>query len=89
MPATVERHCDWCKEPFTARTADVKRGWARFCSKSCKATQQESRNASHRSIGNKKAVKRTREKWEIDEDAHEIALCESTTTHGQDGTGGW
>ena len=25
-----------------ARTADVKRGWGRFCSKSCKASVQES-----------------------------------------------
>lgn len=30
-----------CKAEFTARVADRKRGWARFCSKSCKATVQE------------------------------------------------
>jgi hypothetical protein len=32
--------CARCGDPFTARTADRKRGWARFCSKSCKAIRQ-------------------------------------------------
>ena len=32
--------CKYCKEEFQARTADRKRGWALFCSKSCKAKQQ-------------------------------------------------
>lgn len=44
--ATVEVKCQRCKEPFTARVADRKRGWGKFCSKSCKAIKQ-----SH-SIGN-------------------------------------
>lgn len=32
-----------CRAPFTARTADRARGWARFCSKSCKAADQTRR----------------------------------------------
>lgn len=32
--------CKFCKEDFQARVADRKRGWAKFCSKSCKAKQQ-------------------------------------------------
>ena len=32
--------CGKCKTPFEARTADVKRGWGKFCSKSCKAKKQ-------------------------------------------------
>ncbi len=40
--------CDSCKQPFTARTADRKRGWARFCSKSCKARRQEARTGQYR-----------------------------------------
>lgn len=32
--------CKCCGQPFTARTADRKRGWARFCSKRCKAIRQ-------------------------------------------------
>jgi len=32
--------CKSCKRDFTARTADRARGWALFCSKSCKAICQ-------------------------------------------------
>ena len=37
---TCEVKCERCKQPFTARVADRKRGWGRFCSKSCKAIKQ-------------------------------------------------
>lgn len=40
MASMTERRCKYCGKEFSARTADVKRGWARFCSKSCKATKQ-------------------------------------------------
>lgn len=40
MPETDVYQCAYCEKFFTARTADRKRGWARFCSKSCKAKQQ-------------------------------------------------
>lgn len=36
-------NCARCGDPFTARAADRKRGWARFCSKSCKAIRQTQR----------------------------------------------
>jgi DNA replicative helicase MCM subunit Mcm2 (Cdc46/Mcm family) len=32
--------CQRCNENFEAKIADRKRGWARFCSKSCKAIKQ-------------------------------------------------
>lgn len=32
--------CKRCREPFVARVADRNRGWARFCSKACKAVKQ-------------------------------------------------
>lgn len=35
------RVCKCCKKEFEARIADVNRGWAKFCSKSCKAIKQE------------------------------------------------
>ena len=38
--AKVTVRCQCCKTEFTARVADRKRGWARFCSKSCKAIRQ-------------------------------------------------
>lgn len=39
----INRVCKCCQKTFTAREADVKRGWAKFCSKSCKAIEQEGR----------------------------------------------
>lgn len=39
----VIRECKKCGGSFMARTADVKRGWAKFCSKSCKSRNQEKR----------------------------------------------
>lgn len=41
--ATVEVKCARCKRPFVARVADRKRGWGKFCSKSCKAIKQTQR----------------------------------------------
>lgn len=38
--ATKTYRCKYCRNPFTARIADRNRGWARFCSKSCKASSQ-------------------------------------------------
>jgi hypothetical protein len=32
--------CSKCATKFEARTADIKRGWGKFCSKSCKANVQ-------------------------------------------------
>lgn len=32
--------CENCKKNFTAREADRKRGWGRYCSKSCKANHR-------------------------------------------------
>ena len=43
MASTATYKCKNCGDPFTARTADRKRGWARFCSKSCKAGEQTRR----------------------------------------------
>jgi hypothetical protein len=39
----IEVKCQNCKQPFMARTADRKRGWGKFCGKSCKAIRQEAR----------------------------------------------
>ncbi|KUZ78481.1 hypothetical protein WI37_11040 [Burkholderia ubonensis] len=47
MPKMVDRQCSRCGKPFQARAADVKRGWGRFCSKSCKAVKQEERTGQH------------------------------------------
>jgi hypothetical protein len=47
MASMSTRNCACCGAVFEARTADVKRGWARFCSKSCKARKQEARTGQH------------------------------------------
>lgn len=47
---TVECLCQRCKQPFIARVADRKRGWARFCSKSCKAIKQEQRTGQYAAL---------------------------------------
>ena len=39
--------CACCGDPFTARVADRARGWARYCSKSCKAKKQEARTGQY------------------------------------------
>ncbi len=50
-PADTAQHaeykCACCGNPFIARVADRKRGWAKFCSKSCKAIKQEQRTGQH------------------------------------------
>lgn len=38
--STLDVPCKRCGEKFPARVADLKRGWAKFCSKSCKAIKQ-------------------------------------------------
>lgn len=39
----VEKHCLNCGAPMLVREADVKRGWGKFCSKACKASEQARR----------------------------------------------
>ncbi|VVC05789.1 Uncharacterised protein [uncultured archaeon] len=41
MAAMILVNCKYCHDSFYARTADAKRGWGKFCSKSCKAKYQE------------------------------------------------
>lgn len=54
--ATGIYQCLACKEDFTARVADRKRGWARYCSKSCKAYRQEARTGQHADFQRAKAA---------------------------------
>ena len=37
------RQCEVCRAPFQARLADIKRGWAKTCSKSCAATRKNAK----------------------------------------------
>jgi hypothetical protein len=46
---TVQRMCDnqGCKNVYTARQADLKRGWGKCCSKSCAASHKLRNNPDH------------------------------------------
>ena len=39
----IQVKCAQCRNTFMARQADRNRGWARYCSKSCKARNQVKR----------------------------------------------
>ena len=51
MASMTQVTCKCCHTHFEARTADVQRGWGKFCSKSCKAIDQTKRK--NRSIRRK------------------------------------
>ncbi|WP_288379804.1 hypothetical protein [uncultured Massilia sp.] len=75
QPRMVDRKCNWCKKPFKARAADVKRGWAKFCSKSCKASRQEKNTGQYR-------TQQSRE-YE-DDDSYGHIFASGYEGHGQD-----
>lgn len=56
MATMVSRKCKCCGDPFQARVADVKRGWAKFCSKTCKAIDQEKRTGQYAAYKNRSSV---------------------------------
>ncbi len=78
MAQMVEVKCKQCKEPFMAKVADRKRGWGKFCSKSCKAKKQELRTGQHR-LHSERNSQMSR---------HEQDMEDSTSFHGQDDSGG-
>lgn len=45
----VTKLCSWCKKPHVVRQADLNRGWGKFCSKKCKAMEQEKRTGQNAS----------------------------------------
>jgi hypothetical protein len=47
MASMGNYRCDCCKQMFRARVADRNRGWARYCSKSCKAVKQDQRGGRY------------------------------------------
>lgn len=53
MASTATYKCANCGDPFIARKADRARGWARYCSKSCKASKQEKRTGQFRELINR------------------------------------
>jgi len=64
MVATVEVKCKRCKSMFAARVADRKWGWAKYCSKSCKAKEQESRTGQYESYMRKVEGEEWNTRWQ-------------------------
>ena len=74
--AKVIVKCKCCKEEFSARVADRNRGWAKFCSKSCKAKEQEKRTGQHAEFLRKKEHAEAQEDdcdEELGWDAHKLS----------------
>lgn len=46
--SVIEKKCEFCKKPISVRAVDVHRGWGRFCSKSCKAKDQQKKSRIRR-----------------------------------------
>jgi len=63
MPSMVEVECKKCKEPFMARVADRNRGWGKFCSKACKAKEQEKRTGQYSAHLMRKKVQHYRDEF--------------------------
>lgn len=49
MPTMIKCKCQNCGEWMEVREADRKRGWGKFCSKTCKAQKQERRTGQYKS----------------------------------------
>ena len=47
MASMMTKKCKCCGKAITVRKADHDRGWGKFCSKSCKAKEQESRTGQY------------------------------------------
>jgi endogenous inhibitor of DNA gyrase (YacG/DUF329 family) len=47
MAQTIKKKCIRCGDPMTVRLSDHKRGWGKFCSKSCKAIYQEAKTGQY------------------------------------------
>lgn len=52
--ATIQKNCKKCEVVFHPKLADVKRGWGKFCSKSCKAKTQEQKTGQYKHYIHKK-----------------------------------
>jgi hypothetical protein len=71
----IDKKCEWCGCNMSVRTADVSRGWGKFCSKSCKAKKQEKKNGQHAAYLNGRGVsnlhpKRLQEYSMYEDDTH-------------------
>jgi hypothetical protein len=76
MPHMTEVKCAnaKCCKVFEARTADVNRGWGKFCSKSCKARRQGRLLASKETQKMWRDYNRGYDNQQAQEDEHQAIL---------------
>lgn len=48
----ITTECEHCKGSFNARLADIRRGWGRYCTKTCKAQAQAARQRAEAEASN-------------------------------------
>jgi hypothetical protein len=75
--AKVNCTCKNCGQDFEARAADVKRGWGLFCTKSCKAQEQEKRTGQYQLFLNSSRRRAEEEYGECEDpswDAHKLSF---------------
>lgn len=78
MTSMTTIKCACCGKERQVRTADVARGWGKYCSKRCKAIKQEARTGQHRAYIERSGIS--------DADRmHEQAMYDAFPSHGQDG----
>ena len=60
--STVEKVCS-CGKKFTAKLADLKRGWAKSCSKSCAATKTNKKTGNYKNYVTSKRISKYAEEF--------------------------
>lgn len=63
MAKTATFKCKCCGNSFEARVADRARGWAKFCSKSCKAIRQTALSGGKSSYPRHDGRSEMKHKW--------------------------
>ena len=47
---TISKSCEFCGQPFLAKLSEVKRGYGRYCSRSCSAKHKEAKVRQQRQL---------------------------------------
>jgi hypothetical protein len=94
MVMMVKVVCGCCKTTFSARRADVNRGWGKFCSKSCKAKKQEARtgqyaNIIHRVMRHQPALKPYTSIFDPGDDVDDRPMSQEELAMGGYGDADW
>lgn len=84
MVSMTDVKCMCCGKLFQARTVDIKRGWGKFCSKSCKAKEQEKRTGQHKDYINGKPSQFTKKKNKSKRNVFDLSSAIDRKIHQMD-----